>query len=213
MVQPRARQRILAYVKRWGPVTASKIGRGLNLSAPTVRYHLAILLADGRVATDSKIVVPKRGRPEKLYRLSDSMMGDNLAALSDVLLDTLAKSRSPDSDRQVGIKPLADGLRERMGAIDAKAPATKRVEQLVEKLNMAHYEARWEAGADGPRILFGRCPYAEIIDRHPELCMVDGLLLGDTLGAEAEQRSKIDRRTGQPDRCVFAMRRTVKGGG
>jgi hypothetical protein len=54
-----------------------------------------------------------------------------------------------------------------------------------------NYQARWEAGAEGPRIIFGLCPYAAIIEKHPELCRMDTALLGKMLGREAEQRLKL----------------------
>jgi predicted ArsR family transcriptional regulator len=66
-----------------------------------------------------------------------------------------------------------------------------------------HYQARWEAGADGPRVLFGRCPYAAVIEGHPELCQMDVSLLGNALGREVRQLGKIEKAQGL---CVFAVR-------
>ena len=172
------------------------------MSVPTVRHHLSILISDGRVtASGGAVPTHRRGRPQKLFRLSDKMLGGNLAALTDSLL-----MNRPD------LRVLALRLQERMGSFDEKLSATRRLEKLVEKLNEAHYDAHWEAGAEGPRILFGHCPYAEVIDTHPELCGMDGYLLGGILNAEVEQTAKLDRKTGRPDRCVFALRRVKRGG-
>jgi predicted ArsR family transcriptional regulator len=82
-------------------------------------------------------------------------------------------------------------------------PVSKRLALLVEKLNEMHYQARWEAGADGPRVLFGRCPYAAVIGKHPELCQMDVSLLGNALGREVRQLGKIEKAQGG---CVFGMR-------
>ncbi len=180
------------------------------MSAATVRHHLGVLMADGRIVTDATIrPASVRGRPRKLYRLTDSMWGDNLAMLSDVLFEPWLRSGPSQTD----LMTLADGLRERMGPIDEKLTATKRIEQLIGKLNKAHYEARWEAGAQGPRILFGRCPYAEIIDEHPYLCDMDRFLLGGAMNADVEQRAMIRRKTGESDRCIFVLRRAAGRGG
>jgi len=73
----------------------------------------------------------------------------------------------------------------------------------VEKLNQMNYHARWEAGAGGPRILFGHCPYAAIITRHPELCAMDAALLKELFGDELEQIAKIEN---FQDTCVFITR-------
>jgi predicted ArsR family transcriptional regulator len=66
----------------------------------------------------------------------------------------------------------------------------KRLALLVEKLNEMHYQARWEAGAGGPRVLFGRCPYARVIDAHPEICTMDAALLKNVLARDISQTKK-----------------------
>ncbi len=214
MAPTTARQRVFAYIKQRGQLSADEIAQGLHMSAATVRHHLVVLVADGRIVTDSTVRAGRlKGRPRKLYRLSDGMRGDNLAMLSNVLLQSWGRARPVSTDTRAGVMALAKGLRERMGPIDDKLAATKRLEQLIERLNEAHYEARWEAGAQGPRVLFGRCPYAEIIDEHPFLCVMDQYLLGDVMNAEVEQLAKIQRKTGESSRCVFALRRTGRGGG
>ncbi len=209
MVPITARQRVLAYIRRWNAVTAAQIARGLNMSAATVRHHLAILVSDGRVTAGSAAAAPRRGRPQKLYRLSDTIAGDNLAMLSDVALDAWF-GHAAQPDRQAALEALAAALTHRAGRIDGSLPAPKRMVQLIGRLNGLHYQARWEAGAEGPRILFGHCPYAAVIDRHPELCAMDELYLGSALNAEVEQLSKIDRKSLQATQCMFAVRQPVK---
>ena len=49
-------------------------------------------------------------------------------------------------------------------------PIARRLNSSVEKLNQMNYHARWEAGPQGPRLIFGHCPYAALIGKHPELC-------------------------------------------
>jgi predicted ArsR family transcriptional regulator len=77
----------------------------------------------------------------------------------------------------------------------------KRLSMLVEKLNEMHYQARWEAGAEGPRVIFGRCPYAKVIDGHTELCKMDTALLGISLGRPMIQLQKND--VGARGTCPF----------
>lgn len=216
MAPATARQRILQYIRRWGPIGAEGIGRGLHMSAATVRHHLGILVSDGRVVSDSTLK-PGRlpGRPRKLYRLSDGMYGDNLAMLSNVLFDLWDRTQRNTNDAKTYFMALADGLHLRMGPIDARQSATKRLEQLIEHLNAAHYEAHWEAGADGPRVIFERCPYAEIIDEHPFLCQVDGFMLAAAINADEASPLALNRRRDAEgsNRCIFALHRVRKGRG
>jgi predicted ArsR family transcriptional regulator len=77
----------------------------------------------------------------------------------------------------------------------ANLPIPKRLVLLVEKLDEMHYQARWEAGAEGPRVIFGRCPYAKVIDGHPEMCKIDLALLEMTLGRPVIQLQKNEAGT------------------
>lgn len=205
MLARTARQRVLAFIGHRNPVTAAQIGQALGMSTPTVRHHLSILVADGRITVEGPRGRGKRGRPEKSYRLSDQVAGENLAMLSEIVLSTWLEALT-DAEGEAAMRTLAARLRERIGAMDAGLPAPKRVVQLTERLNTLHYQARWEAGAEGPRILFGHCPYAAVIRAHPELCSMDAALLSGELNTEMEQLAKIDRKPGGASQCVFAVR-------
>ena len=74
-------------------------------------------------------------------------------------------------------------------------PIAKRLNLTVEKLNQMNYHARWEAGAEGPRIIFGHCPYAAIVGKHPELCEMDTVLVEEYLGRPAERDQKSETHT------------------
>ncbi len=110
------------------------------------------------------------------------------------------------SRREAALAGLAEAVTAKIGKPDETLPATKRLVQLAEKLSGAHYQARWEAGAEGPRVLFAHCPYAAILPKHPELCRMDVLMLSNEMNANAEQLSKIEARPGGATQCVFAIR-------
>jgi predicted ArsR family transcriptional regulator len=189
----KTRQRILNHLKKTRAASAREIARALDLSAPNVRHHLGVLGSDGRVEVVSVNRSGGRGRPEKSYSLSQAALGDNLPALTEALL------------AEAGAKIEWEAVAGRMlGAADPSSlPVAGRLRVLIEKLNGMHYQARWEAGADGPRVLFGRCPYAAVSQGHPELCRMDALLLAGFLGREVRQLGKIEKVQGL---CVFAVR-------
>jgi predicted ArsR family transcriptional regulator len=83
-------------------------------------------------------------------------------------------------------------------------PFSKRPNLIVQKLNQMNYHARWEAGAGGPRIIFGHCPYAAILAGRPELCQMDAALIAGWMGGSAEPLATI--RDGNTS-CIFAMGR------
>jgi predicted ArsR family transcriptional regulator len=187
-----ARQKVLSYMNKIHTASAREISRALNMSAESVRYHLRVLVSDGRLIESVLFTKEKRGRPEKVYSLSQSALGDNLARLSDAFL------------REAGSHVSVEALAKRLaGESDfLNEPLAKRLSLVVEKLNQMHYHARWEAAAEGPRLIFGHCPYAAIIEKHPELCLMDAALLEKLMGQAAKQLTTI--RNGSKS-CVFVM--------
>ena len=186
-----ARQKVLAYFNKTRSASSKDVSRALKLSAANVRHHLRVLVSDGRLEMASVKPRDGRGRPEKVYSIPRAALGDNLAVLSDLLL----------TEGNVGLDVLAKHL---AGESDLKTlPIAKRLNLTIEKLNEMKYHARWEAGSVGPRVIFGHCPYAAILEKHPELCKMDGTLLKELLGQSAEQLTKAGREGSLT--CIFAM--------
>lgn len=184
-----ARQKVLAHLSKTSTASAREVARALKMSPETVRHHLRVLAADGRLEMTSVRGREGRGRPEKVYSIPRAALGDNLSALSQALW-TEASS--------VKVEALAKRL---AGEADFKGQVmAKRLSLIVEKLNQMNYHARWEAGAGGPRIIFGHCPYAAILAKRPELCKMDAALLKELFGDEFEQIAKIENFQGL---CVF----------
>jgi DeoR family transcriptional regulator, suf operon transcriptional repressor len=188
-------QKVLAHLNKTRSASAREIARALQLSEATVRHHLRVLASDGRLEMTSVRGRDGRGRPEKVYGRPRSALGDNLAALSDVLL--------AEAGAKVQMETLAERLK---GETDfAGQPLAKRLNLTVERLNQMNYHARWEAGSEGPRILFSHCPYAAIIMKHPELCQMDQTMLKKWMGQPAKQISKIGKEGSSV--CVFVIGR------
>jgi DeoR family transcriptional regulator, suf operon transcriptional repressor len=189
-----ARQKVLAYLNKMRTASAREISRALKMSPATVRHHLRVLAADGRLEMTALRGRDQRGRPEKVFSLPQAALGDNLSALSEALLV------------EAGTSVRVDALAKRLvGDSDFKSqPMSKRLTLVVEKLNQMKYHARWEAGSAGPRIIFSHCPYAAILGKHPELCRMDESLLKELMGQSAEQLAKVGLEGSSV--CVFVMR-------
>ena len=136
-----------------------------------------------------------RGRPEKVYSLPRAALGDNLSALSEALLT--------EAGAGIQMEALARRL---IGETNfASQPLAKRLSLTVEKLNQMNYHAHWEAGSEGPRLIFSHCPYAAIIEKHPELCRMDEAMLGQWMGQPVTQVFKAGKEGSSI--CVFVMGR------
>ena len=187
------RHKVLAYLSKNRTASAREVSRALKMSIANVRHHLRVLVSDGRLELTSVRGADKRGRPEKVYSLPRAALGDNLPALADALLTEAASG--------VRIEALAQRLAGESNF--ASQPLAKRLNLTVEKLNQMNYHARWEAGSEGPRIIFSHCPYAAIIDKHPELCQMDAEILKEWMGQPATQIFKIGKDGSSV--CVFVI--------
>lgn len=194
-----SRQRILSHLRRLGPASVMDIARALSTTPANARHHLSVLASDGRV-TVVRERRAGRGRPVKVYGLSAALQGDNLAGLLDSVLGEWLGGLN-EKRKEERLRDLAKALGGEMPP--ANLPLSRRLALVVERLNDKHYAARWEAGAEGPRVIFGHCPYAAVIERHPELCQMDTLLLEGQVGLRTRQTAKIEKGQGM---CVFAMR-------
>lgn len=186
-----ARQRVLSHLHTAQRASAREISRVLKMPIANVRYHLRVLVSDGRLIESVMQSHEKRGRPEKAYSLPHSVLGNNLSRLSDALL-TAAGTRFQ-------AETIARELAGEANFINDPLP--KRLNLVVEKLNEMNYHARWEAGVEGPRMIFGYCPYASIIEKHPELCVMDTALLEKLMGYSSKQLTKIGHEGSLT--CVF----------
>jgi predicted ArsR family transcriptional regulator len=211
-----ARQQVLNTVRSQRIVTASEISRTMQMTQANARHHLNVLVEQGLVAVVGLRPVQGKGRPEKLYGLSMQAAGHNLNWLAGALLDVLME-REVDSPDETAPEHLAkrllsdaeQALPEEFELKDLqKYHLTQRLFQAVQIFNHYYYEAHWEAHASAPHFILGQCPYAAIIDRHPELCIMDRLAVERLAGMPVEQTAKR-----QPDnrglrQCIFIMKRS-----
>lgn len=201
MTEPTIRHKILQYLIRNRTATAREVARAMRMTPANARRHLSLLAADGRIQVFSKIQAG-RGRPIKLYRPSGMISGDNLALLLRALLEGFA----PEARR-----PLLERIgREKLVAAEDRDKARERtlmgrLAKTIATLNELHYQARWEAGVTGPRVILGHCPYQAIIASFPELCRMDEAGLEQALGVPVSQSAKLETGSGGAPYCVFEV--------
>lgn len=191
------RQRIIEYLQAQRRCTVPQISDAFHMTRPNMRYHLEKLVADGTVEVSSRpdSASHGRGRPVQIYQLAANSHPSNLAQLVDVLLDQVT---GEEQLRQIATALAADGEQPRH--------ATQRINRVVQILNLKRYQARWEAHAQAPRIILRNCPYAAVLENHPELCRIDAMMLEQLLGLPVEQLVRMDIFDSQPPACIFAVR-------
>jgi predicted ArsR family transcriptional regulator len=202
VMKPTTRLRILDYLRKQQTASALDLSRALGMTRANIRHHLVVLESNELV----EVIGQRRegkGRPENIYGMSRRMLGDGLVELSSALLNEWFASL-PEGEREAGLRSIAGRLGRGFGGAGT-GPLPKRLTEMVRFLNELHYQARWEAGAAGARLVLGHCPFTAIIAKHPELCQMDAFLLGGCLRQGVEQVAKLERPGQGLPQCVFLV--------
>lgn len=203
MIKP-TRTRILEYLQGKQAATPYELAHALHLTPANIRYHIAILEAEGAITSIGEKRETPRGRPSRIFSLHSETVAHNLAALASALLDEGVTAGEDPGDyyRRVAA---------RMAPVETGPPAarSKRLVNAVRQLNRMNYLARWEARLDAPRVILGRCPYAALLPGHPEVCQVDAHLLEALLGSEVTKTAHLEPTPQGLRQCVFK----IMGGG
>jgi predicted ArsR family transcriptional regulator len=201
MTEQTIRQKVLQYLIHNRTATAREVARAMQMTPANARHHLSLLAADGRIQAFSKIKAG-RGRPIKLYRPSGMMSGNNLEFLLRALLEELAPEARRVLLEKIGQEKL---LMVKDVGSTGEQTLIGRLATAVAALNDLHYQARWEAGSAGPRVILGYCPYEAIIESYPEVCWMDKAGLERALGVTVSQAAKLETGSGAAPYCVFEV--------
>ena len=202
------RQRIMNYLEAHNQATAVELSQVFNMTQANIRHHLSILVSEGQIEVVGQNQPVGRGRPNLLYMPTRQAQKHSLDILVSILLDDIQSIRS-SKQREGKTRKLAERL-----ASNSKSrnkSITIRLGESMQRLNELNYQAHWEAHADSPIIVLGKCPYTPIINQHPELCSMDKYLLETMLDVHVDQISKITRHPEGPQHCLFAIKSILGG--
>lgn len=185
------RQEIVNYLLVHPHSCALELSEALLKSRADIQYHLKNLERNHQIVQIPFAKSKKHsGRPTRYYSLSQAVRPSNIPALADILLDLYRRA----GDTEIPLKKesfLQELARSLIPPIQQSGSITTRLNILVKEFSSKGYQARWEAHANGPQIVFRNCPYLSLLPRHPELCQVDLLAIQQNLGISAKLLSQI----------------------
>lgn len=199
-MHPTTRLRILDYLRKHHTASAADLSRFLGMTGANIRHHLAVLETNQLVEVIA-IRHQGRGRPEQVYGLSRHVLGDGLDDLATAMFAEWLRTLSP-ARQDAALQRIAARLADNAAA--AVGPLPRRLTEAIARLNDLHYQPRWEAGAVGPKVILGHCPYVAILGRVPEICRLDALLLETLLKMPVQQVMRIEPDSGGWQ-CVFQV--------
>ncbi len=196
------RQQILTILKEKGQATVDDLAGSLGLTPITVRHHLSILMGEGYLAAQQ--VRRKVGRPHYVYNLTDKaadLFPQGYHILTDRLLDEMQDMVGKEGMAEL-IGRLADKLAAKIAPQVVGGTLEERLEQAARLLVSEGFLARWERTTDGYVFTELNCPYRRIVDRHPEVCIMDERFLTAVLGAHVE---RVECTAGGSGRCSYRL--------
>lgn len=177
MAQKSTRQRILDLLSNQDQINAAEISRAISVTQADVRYHLSRMVEEGLILTAKPKHTGHRGRPARRYTLVSKLRQDNFELFTRALLTSARNNTSVEESNKL----LQDIAIQIAGEVEPGGPLGTRLVQAVDQLNLHNYQARWEAHANAPRVIFDRCPFASLRPDFPELCQLDAELLSNLL--------------------------------
>ena len=177
------RQQIVDLLSKQDQANAAEISRALSVTQADVRYHLARMLEEGLIIVGKPKFSGRRGRPARRYSLALKSKQDNFDILTRAWLRSMQEKYTQQEKGQF----LVNIAGQIPGEFKPGGSLGKRLVQAVDQLNQQHYQARWEAHADAPRVMFDRCPFAALRPEFPELCTLDTYLLENLLDENVSQ--------------------------
>lgn len=190
------RQRVGSSILEHGPSTAAELAERLGLTAAAVRRHLDLLLEGGLLeAREQRIYGHRgRGRPAKVFALTDAGRSDFYAAYDQLAiqaLEYLSSTGGPDAVTgfaEQRIRSVEARYRDVLEkADDDLTPAAA----LAEALSADGYVASTRPAAVGEQLCQHHCPVAHVAEQFPQLCEVETEAFSRLLGVHVQRLATI----------------------
>jgi predicted ArsR family transcriptional regulator len=184
----RTRERVAELLLRAGGATAATLGAELGLSPAAVRRHLDAMLADGTVTESDAEPTGRRGRPARLFALTES--GHEAFPHAYDALATSALRFLAETGGEAAVRTFADArvaeLEQRYADV-ASAPAAERPERLAAALSRDGYAATAAPG----QVCQHHCPVQHVAEEFPQLCEAETEFFARLLGSPVRRLTTI----------------------
>ena len=177
------RERVLGLLLELGTATAATLSERLDVTPAGIRRHLDALLAEGVVVTrEPRRRVVTRGRPAKLYALSEAGHAAGPSAYDDLAVSAL-RFMTPE---QVTAFAEARGRELEERYADAAGP-----EDLAAALTADGYAASVTEQGLGVQLCQHHCPVQHVAAEFPQLCDAETAALSRVLDVHVQRLATI----------------------
>lgn len=212
------RHRIMLHVLRHGPISATDIAEEFGLTAAGVRRHLDNIVADGHAEIVTVSRSGQRGRPAKMFRLTDAGRRhfghdyDTLALLAlralkqtggEAAVENFAAQRihqlledlDVDQVHQLETNNSGDATSStattRAESSDEEDDVVGKARAIADALTDRGYAATVDNSAGGVQICRHHCPIQDVAQEFPELCAAEHRVVAELLGQHTQPLATI----------------------
>lgn len=190
------RHRVAQSILEHGPSTAAALGERLGLTAAAVRRHLDGLIDQGLLdAREQRVYGSRgRGRPAKVFALTDAGRADFYSAYDDLAiaaLEFLADETGSSSVRKFAASRVAPTEARYSEILSSTDPDVSPALALAGALTADGYVASVRPSALGEQLCQHHCPVAHVAERFPQLCEVETEMFSRLLGVHVQRLATI----------------------
>ncbi len=192
------RRHIMEFLKESKGATVAELADKLAMAPVSVRHHLDVLQGDNLICVERIERKGSVGRPQLIYALTaeaTNYFPNNFASLAGNLVRHI-KQILPQEQVECAFRALAHEFAGEIGC-DKLEDGTfeARLQRVTDFLNERGYLSHWERvsddAEDGYLLHKCNCPYAGISGQHPELCLMDQVLIDDLFGQSCQRTQSI----------------------
>ncbi len=197
------RDRILQKLLRSPRSTINELAEAVGINSISVRHHLTNLQMEGLV--DAQEERHGVGRPRLVYILTEEGMErfpTRYLRLTTLLLAQMKESMSGPMVSKL-FSQVAEDLASEYAEQVKGLSMEDRLETVKDLLAEEGFTVEWEKAEDGYRIHEITCPYYQIGQNHPEVCIVDQTLISKMLAVPA---NKVQCILDGNSHCTYVVR-------
>jgi predicted ArsR family transcriptional regulator len=202
----RTRDRVRSLLLELGPSTASTLAASTGLTVAAVRRHLDGLVAAGTVTTRApRLREVKRGRPARLYELTDAGHAAGPSGYDDLAISAL---------RFMGTDAVEAFAQTRAAELEARYTDVTRAEDrtaaLADALSRDGYAATTGPQGSGIQLCQHHCPVQHVATEFPQLCEAETAAIGRLLDVHVQRLATIAHGDGVCTTFIPAVPTTAK---
>ena len=196
------REKVLTTIKLHPKSTIVEIADQVGLTAISVRHHMTTMQAEGLIiAEEERHGV---GRPRLVYSLSEKGLEEfpsRYFRLVNSLMDQI-KETMPAQNVNSIFSNMADKLTSDYDAVLQNMSLEKRLDLLKTILANEGFEVEWQKEGEQYSIQEISCPYSQIGENHPEVCLFDKSIISNVLDIPMQ---KIVHHKKEKNLCTYTF--------